>query len=130
MKTVAPDNPGSPLANVGPGRVGGWESGGGARSRLLSPTRRAGRLLPLQSGERAGAEPKACALHPGPLSACSPSLGASRVAQLSSRSSLAGAPVAVRMAWVAGGALASGPGLTSKRQRHLRLPGGPPHRRR
>lgn len=47
-------------------RIGPAE-GGGARC-WLSPTRRAGRRLPLQSGEQVGAEPGACAQSPGPLS--------------------------------------------------------------
>lgn len=63
MKAVAPDNAGSPLTRIG-------RAGGGGAPRWLSPTRRAGRRLPLQSGERAGAEPRTCAPRSGPLSAC------------------------------------------------------------
>lgn len=123
MKTVALDNAGSPLTRIGPAE------GGGARC-WLSPTRRAGRRLPLQSGERVGAEPGACAQSPGPLSARLRPRGASgaAVAHLSARRRRVRA--AAGMAGAAGGARARRPGLPSERPQLLCLPGGPPRRSR
>ena len=123
MKAVAPDNAGSPLTRIG-------RAEGGGTPCWLSPTRRAGRRLPLQSGERAGAEPRECESCPGPLRARWRPRGASGAGAAQQSARRRRVRAAGRMAGAAGGARATRPGLHSELPQLRCLPGGPPHRSR